>query len=337
MSSVVDQKQQKVILFEENGESLDVLQYKDVPVPTLVSPTDIIVRNRYSGINMIESYFRKGIYPTEKPYILGREASGEIVAVGSDVTEYHVGDKIAYLSGRTFAQYTKVDSKTTNIVKLKPDVTDEELKFYGGLLLQGLTALTFINEAYYVKKGDYILVWAAAGGVGKLLVQLISQRGAHVIAIASTDAKLKLAKELGADYVINSSNEDIAKRVHEITSGKGVQCSFDSIGKDSVDISIDSLARKGTFVSYGNASGPVPPFTISRLSPKNLKLLRPVLFGYISDPEDWKKYSTELLQLIEDKKLKVDITKVYPLSDYKDAAQDLEGRKTTGKLVLKIP
>ena len=184
-----------------------------------------------------------------------------------------VGDKIAYLSPNTFAQYTKITDDNYKYIKLPDSSTDEDLKKYGSIFLQGLTALTFVNEAYKVEKGDYVLVWAAAGGVGKFLVQLISQIGAHVIAVASTNEKLEIAKSLGAEYLINSSTDDIVAKVKEITNNEGVAASFDSVGKDTFDISLTSIKRKGTFISYGNSSGPVTPFPLSILSPKTLNLL----------------------------------------------------------------
>lgn len=326
---------QKAIRIHETGESLDVLKYEDTPVPQ-ISDDEVLIKNKYAGVNFIEKYFRIGLYPSQKPYTLGREASGVVVQVGKNVQDYKVGDYVAYGSAGTFAQFTKFNPKS-KIYKLPEDTTDEKLQLYGALFIQGFTALTFIEEAYKVQKGDYILVHAAAGGVGLLLTQLIKLRGAHVIATASTDEKLQLAKEAGAEYLINSTTDDIVAKVKEFTDGKGVQASFDGVGKDTFQISLDSLARKGTLVSFGNASGAVPPFSISTLTSKNLKVLRPTVFNYLVTPEEWDYYSTSLKELVESGKLKVDISKVYSLEDYKQAAADLEGRKTTGKLLLKIP
>lgn len=325
----------KAVFHEANGE-YEVIKYDDVPTPQIESSHDIIVKNAYAGVNFIEAYFRKGIYKAPLPYVFGREALGEVVAVGEDVKNLQVGDKIAYLSPNTFAQYTKIDDSLFRYIKLKPDANDEELKTYGSIFLQGLTALTFINEAHQVKKGEYILVWAAAGGVGRILVQMISQLGAHVIAVASTPEKLAIAKELGAEYLINSTTDDVLAKVHEITNSEGVEASFDSVGKDTFETSLNALKRKGTFVSYGNASGPVTPFPLTILSPKNIKVIRPQLFGYVGTPEEWNSYAQELLKLVEDGKVKFDISKTYDLKDYVQAAKDLEGRKTTGKLTLKI-
>lgn len=328
-------KTQKAILIEENGD-LDVLKYVDYDTPQ-PSADDIIIKNKFSGVNFIEGYFRTGVYPAPLPYILGREATGVVVEVGKNVTNYKPGDKVAYLGSPNFCQYTKLSSSHVAVLKLPENTSDEKSKLYAGSLLQGLTALTFINEAYEVKKGDYILVWAAAGGVGRILTQLISGLGAHVIALASSAAKLEIAKSDGAEFLINSTTDDVVAKVKEITNNKGVQASFDGVGKDSFEASFELLTRKGTLVSFGNASGVVPPFSITRLSAKNIKIARPQLFGYVTTPEEWKHYSTELYKLIDSGKLKIDISKTYPLSDYKQAAADLEGRKTTGKLVLEIP
>ncbi|KAI5952340.1 ZTA1 [Candida jiufengensis] len=331
-------KTQSAVYINELGEYDKIKFDNSIPTPKIESSNEIIVKNYYAGINFIEAYFRKGIYPVGKfPYVFGREASGEVVAVGDDVKNLKVGDKIAYLSPGTFAQYTKITTNDHKYIKLPANSTDEDLKIFGSLLLQGLTALTFINEAYKVQKGDNILVWAAAGGVGKILTQLITNLGANVIAIASTDEKLKLAKENGAKYLINSSTDDIEGKVKEFTNGKGVDASFDSVGKDTFKTSLNSLKRKGTFISYGNSSGPVENFGLGILTPKNIKLARPTLNSYIVTQEEWDHYSQELLKLYKEGKFKFDIYKTYDLKDYKQATQDLEGRKTHGKLTLKIP
>ncbi|KAH3681553.1 hypothetical protein WICPIJ_007484 [Wickerhamomyces pijperi] len=326
----------KAIRFHETGESYDVLKYESVPTPTPTS-SEILIKNKYAGVNFIEKYFRIGLYPAKLPYTLGREAVGEIVSVGSEVEGYQVGDLIAYASASTFSEYTIINpSENFRILNIPKNATDEQLQLYAAVFIQGFTALTFIEEAYAVKKGDYILVHAAAGGVGSLLTQLITRLGAHVIATASTPEKLALAKSNGAEFLINSVSEDITAKVLEYTSGKGVQASFDSVGKDTWDISFNSTARKGTIVSFGNASGAVPPISINILSGKNLKVLRPTVFNYIGTKEEWEYYSQKMLKLISSGELKFDISKIYKLEDYPKAAADLEGRKTTGKLLLSI-
>ncbi|KAK6460842.1 hypothetical protein DFJ63DRAFT_289131 [Scheffersomyces coipomensis] len=323
--------------FETTG-SYDVIKTLEVETPQITSPTDIIIKNKYAGVNFIDGYFRMGVYPSaNKPHIFGREGSGVVTAVGDAVTKYKVGDNVAYMSPNAFAQHVKLPEDYIQILKLKNEASESDFKIYGGALLQSLTALTFITEAHEVKKDEFILVWAAAGGVGSILVQLASQRGAKVIAIASTTDKLEKAKELGAEYVINYKTEDVVARVKDITGGKGVAASFNSVGKSSFESSFESLARKGTLVSFGNASGVVPPFAINRLSAKNITLLRPQVFGYITEESEWKHYSTILREELDSGKLKFEISKVYPLKDYSQAAKDLESGATTGKLVIEIP
>lgn len=325
---------QKVVLIDGVG-GYDVIKYEDYPVP-LISDEDLLIKNKYAGVNYIESYFRKGLYPCEKPYVLGREATGTVVAKGKDVNNFQIGDQVAYISHSTFAQYTKFSSKG-NVMRLPKCTSDEKMKLYAAGLLQALTALSFTNEAYHVKKGDYILVYAAAGGVGLILNQLLKMKGAHAIAVASTDEKLDIAKKNGAEYLINSSKEDVLERVLEITNGEGVDSSFDSIGKDTFETTLAALKRKGVFVSFGNASGLIPPLSITRLSPKNITLVRPQLYAYIANPEEWAYYTDKFVDLVGSKKLNIKIYKTYALKDYKIAAADIESRKTTGKLVLEIP
>lgn len=327
-------KIQKAIRIHEAG-GLEVLRYEDVVVPS-INEDEVLIKNKYAGVNFLDTYIRTGLYDAPKPCILGREASGVIVAKGKHVQGFEIGDNVAYASEGTFAQYTKFNP-SIRIFKLPKDASEEKLQLYGGLFIQGFTGLTFTTEAYNVQKGDYILVHAAAGGTGSILTQVINARGAHVIATASTQEKLQIAKEKGAEFLINSKTENISKRVMEITKGKGVQASFDGVGKATFQASIDSLARKGTLVTFGNASGPVPPVHLGIMLPKNLKLSRPACFNYLVEKEEWEYYSEKLFKLVEAGDLKLDISKVYPLSEYKQATEDLEGRKTTGKLILKIP
>lgn len=326
---------QKVVLIDGKSDDYDVIKYQDFAVPSIGS-TDVLVKNKYAGVNFIEAYFRKGYYPCELPYVLGREASGEVVQVGSEVKDFKIGDKVAYLGGSTFAQYTK-KSTENHIMNLGQSCPDEELKLYGSSLVQCLTAISFIDEAYKVMEGDYILVYAASGGVGSILCQLISQRKAHVIAVASSAEKLAMAKENGAEFLINYAEDDILEKVMQYTNGKGVHAAFDSIGKDTFDTDLAALRRKGTLVSFGNASGMVPPFAINKLSPKNLKLLRPQVYGYLGTRSEWDHYCSIFKHFVQSKSLKVDISGIYPLSEYAEVAKLLERRQTTGKVTLEIP
>lgn len=206
-------------------------------------------------------------------------------------------------------------------------------------LLQGLTALTLIREAHHVNKGDWILVHAAAGGMGLWLCQLLKGVGARTIATASTPEKRDLAKKMGAEvlleYPAQSGEEAFVKKIKELTDGKGVAAVFDGVGKATFDVSLQCVARKGSLISFGNASGAVEPFAISRLSAGNVRLMRPTLFNFIATREEFERYTGELLEIMEREKIDVRVHEVYDLEDAKRAHEDLEGRKTTGKLLLK--
>ncbi|KAM9912572.1 hypothetical protein OXX69_002450 [Metschnikowia pulcherrima] len=329
-------KTQKVSLSRQASDSPEGIEYAEVESPQVTGSHDIIIKNKYAGVNFIDAYFRKGVYPTEFPHIFGREAAGVVVAVGDDVTDYKVGDKVAYIAAQAFAQYKKLTDEYVQIKKLPEDTTDEGLKKWAAILLQGLTAITLPIESYEVQKGDFILIWAAAGGVGQILTQFTSSLGARVIAIASSDEKLQIAKKNGAEFLLRA-DEDIPAKVAEITQGDGVRASFDSVGKDSFEASFESIGRKGTLVSYGNASGVVPPFSLGRLGAKNLKITRSMLFNSVETKEEWNKYTEILENALSNKVIDTTIYKTYPLSEYAQATSDLEGRKTTGKLVLEIP
>ncbi|KAH0019474.1 NAD(P)-binding protein, partial [Aureobasidium melanogenum] len=314
----------------------EVLQYKtDLAVP---EPKDgqVLVKNDYVGINYIDTYFRTGLYPAPSyPYMLGREAEGTIVATGPDTPQgLKTGDRIVYLSEATYAEYTAAPA--AKAIKIPSGI---EPTIASAALLQGLTALTLIREAYHVQKGDWILVHAAAGGVGLWLCQLLAAVGAKTIATASTQEKLELAKKAGADVLINYSHEDVKAKVDDVTNKQGVAAVFDGVGKATFDLSLDCLARKGTMASFGNASGAVPPLAISRpyrrLSAKNAKVLRPTLFNYIATREEFEQYTNELFDFIVKDKMDVRVHKVYDLKDVATAHEDIEGRKTTGKLLLK--
>lgn len=327
-----------VAIAEEISESPDIVQYKEVEAPQISGPNDVIIKNKYAGVNFIESYFRKGIYPAELPIVFGREASGVVAAVGSAVKDFKEGDKVLYLSSKTFAQYTKVTLDDTYhfIHKLDDDTSEEKLKLFGSILVQGLTAITFSHEAHAIKKGEFVVVWAAAGGTGQVFVQYASSLGGRVIALASTEEKLLIAKDLGAEFLVNSRNDDVAQKIRDITGGHGADVIYDGVGNDVVDINFEIVARKGSFVTFGKASGFIPPISIYRLSPKNVRISSPQLFKYITERDEWEHYSKILIDQVNNGEIKFKL-ETYPLKDYVKAAKALESRQTTGKLVLEIP
>ncbi|KAI0468599.1 hypothetical protein F4859DRAFT_193969 [Xylaria cf. heliscus] len=320
---------QKVVLINKTGGT-DVLEYTDVPVPTPGSG-HILVKNDFIGVNFIDTYFRSGLYPPAKfPYTLGREAEGTVVAVGEGNTyDVKVGDRVVYLWEDSYAQFTSVpaDKAIKVPASFKPGTA-------AAALLQGLTALTLVREAHAVQKGDWVLVHAAAGGTGLLLLQLLKIIGANTIGTVSTPEKAALATQNGASHIINYSHEDVVTKVKELTGGKGVIAVFDGVGKATFDASLESLARKGTLVSFGNASGAVPPFSIPRLAAKNARVLRPTLGNYVFEREEFTHYTEELFGHIQKDGFNVRVHEIYPLSEVARAHEDLAGRKTTGKLLI---
>ncbi|KAK4196296.1 putative quinone oxidoreductase [Triangularia verruculosa] len=337
----------------------DVLEYKtDLPVPSL-GDGQILVRNEYIGINYIDTYFRTGLYkppsPSSKsnhpstsandasspyPLITGKEAAGTITA--STHPSYPVDSRVVYLADATYAQYTLLSSPTTQASILPASLTPEVAC---AAYLQGLTALTFIREAagihqqLGISEGPWTLVHAAAGGTGSMLVQILAVMGAKIIATAGGRQKCELAKKLGAGWVVDSSlpQEEVIRQIKEITSGKGVDVIFDGVGKATFGtVDLDVVARKGTIIVFGNASGAVEPVDLFRLMPKNIKIMRPSMPGYITTPEEREGFTTELFDLLVTGKIHANIHHVYPLKDVAQAHIDLESRKTTGKLLLKV-
>lgn len=239
------------------------------------------------------------------------------------------GDKVIWMAEGAYAEYTVAPA--AKAIKIPKGM---DPKIGTAVFLQGLTALTLIREAHHVNKGDWVLVHAAAGGTGLLLCQLLKAVGANIIGTASTAEKVDMASKAGATHMINYSQGDVKTKVMELTKNQGCIAVFDGVGKTTFDLSLDCLARKGSMVSFGNASGAVPPVTIARLSAKNARLMRPTLFNYIVTRGEFEHYSKELFEFIEKGQLNIRVHEVYPLSEVARAHEDLEGRKTTGKLLL---
>ncbi|KHN98455.1 quinone oxidoreductase [Metarhizium album ARSEF 1941] len=318
----------KAVEISKTG-GIDVLDYKDVPVPT-PKEGQVLVRNEFAGVNFIDTYFRSGLYKLSLPAVLGNEAAGEVVSHHKDVTGFPPGTKVVYMGSQAYAQYTAVPA--SSVIALPAGLTTEQA---AAVFLQGLTAWTFIREAADVQPGQWTLVHAAAGGVGQLLVQMLKSVGAKVIAAASTQEKLDLARTLGAQWTVNS-NDDVAARVEQITGGHGVDAIFDGVGAATFDADLRMIALKGNLVSFGNASGPVPDFSILRLADKNVRLVRPKVYGYVSERKDLEKYSAELLDMVASGQVKIAIHDVYPLKEAGRAHSDLVSRKTKGKLLLSV-
>ncbi|RPA73635.1 NAD(P)-binding protein [Ascobolus immersus RN42] len=330
-------KVQTAIKYNENGPPSVLHLSTTEPVPT-PSPHQVLIKNTFAGLNYIDTYFRTGLYPTPSfPFIPGKEAEGHIISVGSSVpASYNLspGDRVVYTTANgTYAQYTAADA--LHVYKVPAGIPEGHA---AATLLQGLTAITLVRESADVKKGDWVLIHAAAGGVGVWLVQYLSQKvDARVIATASTQKKLDLAKSLGAEVVVNYVSDDYIKTVKAVTNGAGVRVVLDSVGAKTFDGALEVVARKGTVVSFGNSSGKVPPVEIARLAPKNVKLLRPQLFAYIATREEFETYADELFKWVLEGSVKVFIHKVYPIEEAELSHVDIESRGTVGKLLVKIP
>lgn len=320
----------KAVFINEQGGVDKLIYREDVPIPK-VAADSVLIKNRVVGVNYIDTYLRSGLYPVSLPFTLGKEGAGDIVEVGSNVKNFKVGDRVVYLSGAAYADYSNVSE--ASVEKLSDEITYEQGASIG---IQALTAWTMVRDGYKVQKGDTILVHAAAGGVGLLLCQMAHHLGATVIGTVSTDEKAQLARANGADHTIVYTRENTVKRVNEITNGLGCHAVLDGVGKDTFQDSLAVTRRLGTLISFGNASGAVPPITINCLTPKNLKLMRPQLFAYISTREESQKWWGEVFDLLKRKIIHLHVHKVYDLKDAKQAHIDIESRKTTGKLLIRL-
>ena len=320
----------KTVFINEPGNVDQLIFKEDAPLPQ-VTEGSVLVKNHVAGVNYLDIYQRNGLYPTQLPYTLGHEGAGVVAEVGSGVTNLKVGDRVTYVGTSTYAEYTNLPADS--VEKLSDEITFEEGAAIG---LQGLTAWTMVRDGYKVQKGDVVLVYAAAGGVGLLLCQMSRYLGATVIGVVGSNEKAELARANGADHTIVHSQEDILERVNEITNGLGCHAVFDSIGKDTFETSLACTRRLGTLVSFGSASGKVPPISITVLSAKNIRLLRPALYHYLTTKEESHKWWSELLDLVKNKVVKLNIHKVYDLKDVKQAHLDLESRNTTGKLLIRL-
>ncbi|PSR97304.1 quinone oxidoreductase [Coniella lustricola] len=322
----------KAVIYNSTGDS-SVLQVGDVPKPS-PGPTDVLMKVEWAGVNFIDIYFRTGLYPTTFPATTGREGAGVIEALGADVpAEYNlsVGDRVACYAQNVMAEYCATPA--ARLMKLPDAVTTRQ---GAGLILQGLTAWTLVKDAHEVKAGEVVLVHAAAGGTGGLIVQMAKHLGATVIGTASTPEKIAIAKEHGCDHVINYSHQSVLDEVMRLTDGKGCHAVFSGIGKATFKDDLECCRKKGTMVTFGNASGAIEGFRPLELGKKNVKLIRPRLDVYVSEREDFEQRSAELLDLVAKGIVKLDIAKEYTMEQVGQAHDDLSGRKSTGKLIVKI-
>jgi len=308
----------------------EVLQYEEVPTPT-PGPGQVLVKLAAAGLNYMDVHQRTGHYPNKLPYTMGREGSGTVAAVGPQVTSFIAGEPVAYTGvPGAYAEYALVPAE--RLVRMPPNL---DVKVGAAAMLQGMTAHYLAYTTYLLKPGDSCLIHAAAGGVGLLLVQMAKQCGARVFATVSTEEKAALAREAGADEAILYTKQDFETEVKRLTNGQGVNVVYDSVGKTTFEKSLNCLKPLGYMVLYGQSSGPVAPFDPAILSAKgSLFLTHPSLPHYIADRASLEKRAGDVLGWIASGKLKMRIEFTFPLANVAEAHRSLEGRKTTGKVLL---
>ncbi|MDD5175422.1 MAG: quinone oxidoreductase [Sterolibacterium sp.] len=309
----------------------EVLRWEEVPLPPLPA-NEARVKHHAVGLNYIDIYHRSGLYPVPLPSGIGLEGAGVVEAVGSGVTGLRPGDRVAYAGGPLGAYAEARHMPADRLVKL-PDA----LSFEQGaaMMLQGMTAQYLLRRTYRVQPGDTILIHAAAGGVGLIVCQWAKALGAQVIGTVGSDAKAALAKAHGCDHAIVYTRENFTQRVREITGGDGVPVVYDSLGKDTFMASLDCLRPLGMMVSFGNASGPVPPFDLGELAKRgSLFLTRPSLFAYVAKRSDLTQSAAELFDMVTAGHVKIEVNQTYALKDAAQAHTDLALRKTTGSTLL---
>jgi NADPH2:quinone reductase len=319
----------KAVRYHKQGGP-EVMQYEDVQVGD-PGPGQARIRHTAIGVNFVDTYQRSGLYPMPLPQVAGNEGAGVVEAVGPGVTDLKPGDRIAYtgLPG-SYCDVRVVPAD--RLVKLPQGIGDEQA---ASMMLKGLTVHYLIHTTYAVKRGEAVLWHAAAGGVGLIACQWLKALGVTVIGTAGSDEKVNLAKAHGAEHVINYSRENFVERVKSLTGGKGLPVVYDAVGKTTWDGSLDCLRPRGLMVSFGNASGPVPPVNLGILSTKgSLYVTRPTLATYIAARADLVKRANDLFNVVKSGKVKIETTARYKLDDAAQAHRDLEGRKTTGSVVL---
>ena len=321
----------KCILVKETGGP-EKMELADVDTPQ-PGPTQALVRIAASGVNFIDIYFRTGLYKADIPITLGSEAAGTVEAVGTEVKEVSAGDRVAYAMARgSYAEYAVVPS--AQLVKIPGEL---DFKTAAAAMLQGMTAHYLTHSTYPLKSGDTCLVHAAAGGAGGLIVQMAKMLGARVFGTVSTPEKARVARQAGVDEAILYTEQDFAAEAKRLTSGRGVDVVYDSVGKTTFEQSLNALRPRGTLALFGASSGAVPPFDPAILNARgSLFLTRPSLGHYVLTREELLWRAGDVLRWVLDGQLKVRIDRTYPLADAAAAHRDLEGRQTSGKLLLNV-
>lgn len=308
----------------------EVLLLVDLPIPEPKS-NEAVVQVKAAGVNFIDVYYREGRYPAPLPFVPGQEAAGTVTATGAEVTNVSIGDRVAYTGVLgAYAEHAAVSAD--RLVKI-PDQLDFDQA--AAAMLQGMTAHYLSHSTYPIKSGDTVLIHAAAGGVGALLVQMAKNLGARVIGTAGSEEKAQLARDSGADDVIVYTKQDFETETLRLTDGQGVHVVYDGVGKTTFEKDLNVLRLRGYLVLFGASSGAVPPFDLIKLSQKgSLFLTRPSLHHYVHTREELEQRAGDVLQMIDSGRLKLRIHKTYPLGEAQQAHRDLEGRKTMGKVLL---
>ncbi len=316
-------------IHQTGGPEVLAWESVDLPEPAAGEAT---IRHAAVGLNFIDTYHRTGLYPLPLPSGIGLEGAGVVEAIGPGVTEVQVGDRVAYAGGPIGAYAEARNIPAHRLLKLPNAISFDTA---AAMMLQGLTAAYLLRKTYRVQPGDAVLIHAAAGGVGLIACQWAKALGATVIGTVGSAAKGELAKAHGCDHVINYSTENFVARVREITGGEGVPVVYDGVGKDTFMGSLDSLRPLGMLVTYGNASGPVPPLDLLLLSQKgSLFVTRPTIVSYTAKRTDLEALGAELFDVVASGKVKIEVHQRYALKDAAQAHSDLEARKTTGSTIL---
>jgi len=319
----------KAIRIQSHGPS-DAMKLEETPTPQ-AGKGQLLVKLDAAGLNFIDVYQRSGLYPQQMPFIPGSEGAGTVDAVGEGVTAFKKGDKVAWTGiPSSYAEYVAVPGERA--VKVPAGIDTRQA---ASIMLQGMTAHYLSHDTFPLKKGDWCLIHSGAGGVGLLLIQMAKMQGATVITTVSTEEKAKLAREAGADHVIFYNKDDFEKEALKLSNNRKLDVIYDAVGKDTFEKGLNLLRPRGMMVLYGQSSGPVPPFNLNTLSAKgSLFVTRPSLPNHIASRQELEQRAGAVMGMVASGKLKVRIGATFPLAQAKQAHDALEGRKTTGKVLL---
>jgi len=320
----------KVVKIEKTGGP-EVLKIEKIELGT-TGPEEVLIEQKAIGLNFIDTYHRSGLYPIELPSSIGVEGSGVIKKIGSKVKDFSIGNRVAYAGVPLGAYSSERNYPTKNLVKIPEEI---DFNIAAALMTKGLTAYYLLYKTYPIAPNETLLFHAAAGGVGQFFCQWAKSLSCKVIGTVGSEEKVSVAKKNGCDFVINYSKENFAKKVLELTKGKGVSVVYDGVGKNTFEGSIECLKMRGMLVSFGNSSGSIANIDVKKMiQPKSLYFTRPTMFHYLATKEEIKEGTDKLFEKIKLGKIKIDIFKKYNLEDVVQAHQDLEARKITGPSII---